>query len=301
MFPDTLHLALKKKTAIESKSRQVCVNGCMLFEDDDVETVICKNPSCQENRFDDEGKPRRFMKMLSIGEQVSRMLANDETRQMMRYRHNYESIEGVYKDYFDGAAYKVFSQGSGQIFTGKDDVAMVLFVDGFRTSKANKGDKLTIIHLLNMNIPPEYRYQDAYMVQLAILPGPNNPKYIDTFLKPIVDEFYDLSTKGLIVKKDGVEICRARVHLVMATGDLPASAELAHHDGHMATFGCRICRIKTERHDHHTCFLTLDNEIRSSNDFKDPNEMNVSTIPKQCYSSTHQTSFIFFLPYSIIM
>jgi hypothetical protein len=281
MFPDTLDHVLKKKTSIETKLRQVCVNGCMLFADDDIETAFCKNPICKESRFDDDGKPRRHMKMLSVGEQVAKMLGNTKIRNMMRYRHNYESIDGVYKDYFDGAAYKVFSQGHERIFTSEDDVAMALFVDGFRTSKGNTGDKLTIVHLLNFNIPPEYRYQDEYMLQLAILPGPNNPKYIDTFLQPIIDEFNNLSTKGLLVQKDGIDICHARVHLVMATGDLPAAAELAHHDGHMATFGCRICRIKTQRHDHHTCFLTIEDEIRNTNDFKNPNAIAVSITDKE--------------------
>jgi hypothetical protein len=112
---------------------------------------------------------------------------------------------------------------------------MILFVDGFCTNKNNKGDKLTIIHLLNMNLPPEYRYQDQNMLQFAILPGPNYPKNIDTFLKQIIDEFYLLSTKGMLVQKDGIEVCRAKVNLVMATGDIPAVADLAHHG-----------RIKTE-------------------------------------------------------
>jgi hypothetical protein len=98
----------------------------------------------------------------------------------------------------------------------------------------------------------------------------------------------------LLVKKDGVEICRARVHLVKATGDLPASAELAHHDGHMATFGCRICKVKTVRRDRHTCFLTFDNDIRTSNDFKNPDANNVSTIHKETFNKQLLNSIFFF-------
>jgi hypothetical protein len=277
MFPDTLDRTLKAKTNIQCHFHDVCVNGCMLFEKEDIETIQCKNPACKENRFDDHGKPRRSMKMLPIGEQVAQMLANAKTRDLMKYRYNYKSTDGEYKDYFDGAAYKYFKDNS-ILFSGEDDVAMVLFVDGFCTSKNHKGDKLTIIHLLNMNIPPEYRYQDEYMLQLAILPGPNYPKYMHTFLKPIIDEFHALSTKGMLVQKDGVIVCQAKVNLVMATGDLPAAAELANHIGHMATFGCRICRVQAERHDYHNCFLTIDNEIRSRNDFISPDAANVSTI-----------------------
>jgi hypothetical protein len=68
---------------------------------------------------------------------------------MVIYCHNYESIDGVYKYYFDGAAYKVSSQGLDKFFTGEDDIAMILFVDSLRTSKNNIGNRLTIVHLLN--------------------------------------------------------------------------------------------------------------------------------------------------------
>jgi hypothetical protein len=252
----------------------------MLFEKDDTETVCCKNSACNEPRFGTDGRPRRNMKMLSVGEQVAQMIATDKTRDLMKYRHNYRSIEGEFKDYFDGAAYKYFKEETS-LFSGEYDVAMVLFVDGFCASKNNKGDKLTIVHLLNMNIPPEYRYQDEYMLQLAILPGPNYPKYIDTFLQPIIDEFHTLSTKGMLVQKDGIDFCRAKVNLVMATGDIPAAADLAHHSGHMAAYGCRICRIKTERHNSHTCYVGFDNDVRSRNDFISPNPTNVSVKNKE--------------------
>jgi hypothetical protein len=56
------------------------------------------------------GQPRRQMKVLSVGEQVAQMLANDKTRDLMQYRHNYEAIDGRFKDYFDGAAYKFFQK-----------------------------------------------------------------------------------------------------------------------------------------------------------------------------------------------
>mgnify|MGYP003538378777 CR=1 FL=1 len=105
------------------------------------------------------------------------------------------------------------------------------------------------------------------MIQLAILPGPNSPKDLDSFLKPIVDEFRDLSIQGLVVKKNGTVVSRSRVNLVIATGDIPAAASLAHHAGHMSTNGCRFCRIKTKRIDSRTCYLDTDADMRDRSDF----------------------------------
>lgn len=108
------------------------------------------------------------------------------------------------------------------------------------------------------------------MIQLAILPGPKTPEIIDSFLEPIVAELLDLSEHGLLVRKNGVDVCKARVNLVIASGDIPAAAALARHTGHMSKFGCRLCRAETTRHSHHTCFLEFDASIRSSTDYTNP-------------------------------
>lgn len=128
----------------------------MLFDEEDQETTECKNAQCKEARYLTDGvTPRRTMKMLSVGQQVAAMLANPKTRELMKYRSEYVSNTGIYKDYFDGEAYKEY-QGQG-LFSGDDDVALAMFVDGFTATKSSQSAKLTIIHLLNMNIPPEQR------------------------------------------------------------------------------------------------------------------------------------------------
>ena len=59
-------------------------------------------------------------------------------------------------DYFDGEEYQSFLNDT-DLFLGEDDVVLALFVDGFSPGKGKKGDKLTIIHLINLNIPPSHR------------------------------------------------------------------------------------------------------------------------------------------------
>jgi hypothetical protein len=81
-------------------------------------------------------------------------------------------------------------------------------------------------------------------LQLAILPGPKKPVDLDSFLLPIVNELQDLADHGLIVKKNREEICRAKVHLMMCSGDIPAVADMAHVGTHTSRFGCRICEVK---------------------------------------------------------
>lgn len=98
------------------------------------------------------------MKMMSIGDRIAAVLANDRFRELMKYRHNYQYEENVSKDYFDGEEYKSL-KASTNFFSSEDDVAIALFFDGFQPGKASTGDKLSILHVVNLNFPPEYRYK----------------------------------------------------------------------------------------------------------------------------------------------
>lgn len=281
MFPETITEKLKKKTEIKTKSYQVCINGCRLYEDNDQEALECTNCKAKRN---ENGTPVRRMKMFSVGDVVANMLTNSKVRDLMKYRHNFDYESSMKCDYFSGEAYQELRQ-QGE-FQGEDDVALALFVDGFTATKSSEASHLTIVHLINLNLPPELRYQDKYTRQLAILPGPNSPnKLLYTYLTPIVRELEELSTKGMIVFADEREVCRAKVYLVMATGDLPASAELAHHKTSVAHFGCRICRTETTTVDGHRCFLNTNDALRTAMDFKSPNSKDVC----QYYGTTFKS------------
>jgi hypothetical protein len=63
------------------------------------------------------------------------------------------------------------------------------------------------------------RYTDEYMFQLAVIPG--KIKDLDSYLLPIVDEVKSLGEHGLVVKKYNGDTIKAKVHMMMATGDIP--------------------------------------------------------------------------------
>ncbi|KAI9329150.1 hypothetical protein BD770DRAFT_404290 [Pilaira anomala] len=140
---------------------------------------------------------------MSVGDQLSHMLSNDDTRKSLQYRHEREEVPGVISDYFDGEDYKTLKAMG--MFESPDDIALALFVDGFVNQK---------------------KYTDNYMFQLAILPG--KVKDLDSFLLPIVDEIKSLGEHGLIVKNYDGETIKAKVHLVMATGDIPQEKKKGH-------------------------------------------------------------------------
>ena len=164
LHTDTLDRRLKAKLPVKSFQYDVCGEGCRLFGKNDVSTTHCdfvkklkQNTVCNLSRFDPEtSKPVRQMKMMSVGDVMARLLASDDIRNLMKYRHTYEHKEGVYRDYFDGEEYQNLLANTN-LFDSEDDVALALFVDGFRADKANNGCKLAILHLLNLNLPPHIR------------------------------------------------------------------------------------------------------------------------------------------------
>lgn len=79
-----------------------------------------------------------------------------------------------------------------------------------------------------------------------MMPGPCAPKGEGywSFLTPLLDELDLLSKGGMEVVCDDGQTRKAKVHLLLATGDIPGVATLASHSGHMSNYGCRICPIK---------------------------------------------------------
>ena len=65
----------------------------------------------------------------------------------------------------------------------------------------------------------ENRYTDEYMFQIAVVA--EKIQDLDSFLEPIIDEVISLGEYGLVVKKLSGEEIEAKVHMVMATGDIP--------------------------------------------------------------------------------
>lgn len=129
------------------------------------------------------------------------------------------------------------------------------------------------------NVLLYFRYTNEYLLQLAILPGSKKPADLDSFLKPIVDELKDLSQYGLIVKKNqNEEVCRAKVHLLLCSGDIPAVADMAHLGSHNSFYGCRICETEGKLPDNRSHGMYFENcnaPLRPVRDFLYGNPVSV--------------------------
>ncbi|OAD65296.1 hypothetical protein PHYBLDRAFT_176214 [Phycomyces blakesleeanus NRRL 1555(-)] len=90
----------------------------------------------------------------------------------------------------------------------------------------------------------------------------------------IISEIKDLEVHGLVIKSNGVEVFRAKIHLLLASGDIPAVADMAHIGSHASLFGCQICKTKGKAPDNRRYGMYLEDSsapLRPLEDFKTGN------------------------------
>ena len=75
------------------------------------------------------------------------------------------------------------------------------------------------------------RYQDEFMITLAICNGPWKATKIILFFGVILKEIDALSKNGFVLERDGQVIYKGNAFLMGVTGGVPGIAEIMGHPG----------------------------------------------------------------------
>ncbi|KAI9010511.1 hypothetical protein CLU79DRAFT_722820 [Phycomyces nitens] len=96
---ERVNVLLKKKSNLQGHDYDVCPSGCRLYGIADGQSE-CSN--CGEARYKMETElvkaPVAQMKLLSIGDIISKMLADPDTQELLHYRANRKSRAGEISD-----------------------------------------------------------------------------------------------------------------------------------------------------------------------------------------------------------
>jgi hypothetical protein len=170
----------------------MCINSCCAFTDQFVHNVSC--PWCGEaaynvNQLSNVKNPRKVATFLPLLDRF-KLQYNDSRRSSdLRYRHRYinsnEYGKGIIGDIFDGNLYKKLTDDG--YFKDERDIALIGSTDGYQIFR-QKTDDCWVIMFINANLPPNERVKKENLLISAIIPGPNQPKNFNSFLRPIVDE-----------------------------------------------------------------------------------------------------------------
>ncbi|OAD67122.1 C2H2-type zinc finger transcription factor [Phycomyces blakesleeanus NRRL 1555(-)] len=151
----TVDALLKSKSSVKGHEYDACSSGCRLYDinDDQESCVDCGKPQYKTDP-DQSQTPATSMKLMSVGDMLSQMLADPATRELLCYRANQESVAGQLTDIFDSDNYKQLVQQG--LFSNPNDIAIRLYTNGFVNQKKGK-NSYTIIYCIIFNLDPSIR------------------------------------------------------------------------------------------------------------------------------------------------
>ena len=87
------------------------------------------------------------------------------------------------------------------------------------------------------NLPRNLRYKRENIILCGILPGPKEPKDLNSYLYPLVHELL-LLWEGVVIKTQEHSEIIIRAALLCISSDIPATRKLCGFASHVASFCC---------------------------------------------------------------
>ena len=130
------------------------------------------------------------------------------------------------------------------MFQSKQDIALHLSLDGVQLIVQRTHSMMPVI-LINLNLPPEICYKLTNIMTFGIFPGPSEPKDLNSFLRPFVDELAILETHGIqeAYDADSKKSFTLYAYTTLVTGDIKAVEKVIGMTGTNSRRPCRMCKI----------------------------------------------------------
>ncbi|KAF5315532.1 hypothetical protein D9611_004820 [Ephemerocybe angulata] len=244
---------IAKLSGIEPKFYDCCAKNCAAFTGEWLQEENC--PICEDPRYDDRGKAKRVFCYISLIDQLRGLYESKKMAKEMLHRSGYVPTgPAVISDVFDGALYlkslrhRVVIQGVKQdhkYFDGPRDVAISVCTDGFLLfDRRRSGPSATPILCQNYNLPPTIRTHSENLICVGVIPGPNAPKHMGSFRRPLEDDLIKLAGPGVSAYDAHVEreFC-LRAYQLFELGDIVAAEKSLGIKGHNGYCPCRSCAL----------------------------------------------------------
>jgi len=235
-------------TKIEPQFIHCCYNNCIAYTGQYAEETEC--PHCEETRYiTNTSKPRKHFVYIPLIDRLKLQYGNPiRAKVLTKYRENLLRREkGELADFFNGKLFSEFHVRELGLFEDPCDIALHMSLDGVQLTNM-RNHEVTPVILINLNLPPEERYQVKNILGSLIIPGPKKPRDLDTFLRPLVDELLRLDEGVDAFDSYTKTPFRLKAWVTMVTGDGPALADAIGMKRPGNAFRpCRACEIKAER------------------------------------------------------
>ena len=105
------------------------------------------------------------------------------------YDHPIDRSFDPINDWWSGSRYKDLRRQG--FFSQPTDIAFAIHYDGVQAINRSSHSVSPVI-LIMYNLPPTTRYQRSNILLSHLIPGPDEPKNLSSFLRPLVDELIEL-------------------------------------------------------------------------------------------------------------
>ncbi|EIW80031.1 hypothetical protein CONPUDRAFT_27571, partial [Coniophora puteana RWD-64-598 SS2] len=250
----TVEKDMERLTGIEPIIEHMCINSCIGFTGPHAHLESC--PKCKEDRYElrksatSPKKPRKTFVTLPLAAIIQAFWLHPDSATRMQWR---DSITKRLQEEFDNADFSNLNMFD-DILKGRDylrecepggdikpGTTLLMFsIDGAQLYASKQSDCWIYIWVL-LDLSPENRYKKQFVVPGAIIPGPNKPKDLDSFLFPGLYHIAAVQNEGLVIF-DGAQQCRRTTDLFIfiVTADGPGMAFLTGLVGHHGKFACRL-------------------------------------------------------------
>jgi hypothetical protein len=190
----------------------MCINSCVAFTGPFL--TLNKCPICDEPRYDQfqleltHGKqkiPRQEFHTIPIGPQLQALYQEPRSATAAHYLHDERSHLLSVIDLEEDACPDKYSdvlQGSDLIEAFRDgritenDIVLMFSVDGAQLY-AKKASACWIYIWVLLKLSPNRRYKKKHVFIGGFIPGPKNPKNLDSFLFPGLAHLSAIQKEGL--------------------------------------------------------------------------------------------------------
>jgi len=186
---------LKKITGLIPVFYDMCENSCICYTGQYGSYQSC--PICDSTRLDAKGKAKKVMPYLSVKDRLKMQFSDENRAKELLYRYEYiiNKDDDDLDDIFDGKIYKDLVDEN--LFNDKRDIAFTASCDGYQIFK-QKTDDCWLFLMINNNLDPSLRVKKENLLIPFLIPGPNQPKDFNTFLRPFIDEMKELERKKFL-------------------------------------------------------------------------------------------------------
>ena len=249
-------------TGIEPLVHDMCVNSCLAYTGPFLDLNAC--PLCSEPRYDRtslqsssgwEKIPRQEFHTIPIGPQLQALYRSPESASRAHYLRNetYRMFAHLdrtdsldeYSDVLHGTDI-IGAFDDGRI--NKDDIVLMFLIDGAQLY-AKKASSCWIYIWVLLNLSPTERYKKNHVFIGGFIPGPNNPKNLDSFLFPGLQHLVALQKERLRIWDAALQCeVESKVFLALITADGPGMMHITSLVGYHGKHGCRLyCGMQGRR------------------------------------------------------